>query len=213
MKWLKDYFDLSRKEEVGFIALLSIIAFLFALQFFIIYFIPAKKTDFSNLQKIAGQLQSGITDSIKPDSVKSTEFRGPKKTLTIPVDLNTADSIKLMTIKGIGSTFAGRILAFRRRLGCFTDVSQLMDVQGIRSEKYGYLKPQVCLSKGHPNYLHINSATIAELTANPYFSYDMAKAVIDYRTKHGRFGSVAELKIVLASDENTFQKLEPYITL
>ena len=147
MKWLKDYFDLSRKEQAGFMALISIIAILFALQFCIIYFIPSKKTDFSNLQKIANQLQSGKIDSTTGSSEKSSVLSVPKKPLKSPVDINTADSIKLMTIKGIGPTFAGRILVFRRSLGCFMEISQLQDVHGIGSEKFRFLQPQVYMHR------------------------------------------------------------------
>jgi len=213
MKWLKDYFDLSRKELSGFIALLSIIAILFALQFFIIYFVPDKKTDFSKLEKIASQLQSGQMDATKDSSNNKVAFSGPKKTLTTPVDLNTADSIKLMTIKGIGPTFAGRILAFRRRLGCFMNIDQLLDVQGIGVSKYGYLKPQACLSKGHPRYIHVNTDNPVVLMDNPYISSEMANAIVAYRKNHGRISSIEYMKRILAIDEQTFQKLKPYVAL
>ena len=213
MKWLKDYFDLSRKEEAGFIGLLGIMAVLFALQFFMVYFVPAKKTDFSNLQKIAKQLQSEDMGLTTTGSGKSSDLSVPKKALTVPVDLNTADSIKLITIKGIGPAFAGRILAFRRRLGCFMNVEQLTDIHGIGTEKYGILKPQVCLSKGHPKYLNINGASVDDLISNPYIGYKLANAIVQYRTSHGRFSSVEDLKKKLAIDTQTWQKIMPYITI
>jgi len=213
MKWLKDYFDLSKKEEKGFIALLGIIFILFGLQFFMVYFVPAKKTDFSNLQKIANQLQSGKMDSMAKSSEKSSVLPGPKKPLSSPVDLNTADSIKLMTIKGIGPTFAGRILVFRRSLGCFMEISQLQDVHGIGPEKFRFLQPQVCLSKGHPKILNINTATFDDLKANPYINYKLANDILQYRINHGRFSSVGDLKQITALDKTTFVKILAYITI
>lgn len=213
MKWLKDYFDLSKKEEKGFIALLCIVFFLFGLQFFIVYFVPSKKTDFGNLKKFAGQLQAGKTDSIKLDSLKSTELRAPKKTLTTPVDLNTADSIKLMTIKGIGPTFAGRILAFRRNLGCFMEINQLLDVQGIGPEKFRYLQPQVCLSRGHPKILNINTASFNDLVVNPYINMKQAHSILQYRKSYRKFSSLNDLKKITAMDEITFAKISGYIAI
>jgi len=213
MKWLKDYFDLSRKEEAGFIALFAIIIILFGLQFFIPYFIPETKTDFSNLQKVAEQLESGKRDTGIPLTKKEHTYPGPKKTLTVPVDINTADSVKLMTIKGIGPTFAGRILDFRRKLGCFISVDQLMDVHGIRAEKYGYLKPQVCLSAGHPKYLNINKAKESAIKDCPYFDEESADKILKYRKEHGRFKSIESLKKLLNMDDQTFEKVKGYISL
>jgi len=213
MKWLKDYFDLSRKEEAGFIALFAIIIILFGLQFFIPYFIPETKTDFSNLQKVAEQLEKGVVDSNALKKVQTHTYPGPKKTLTVPVDINTADSVQLMTIKGIGPTFAGRILDFRRKLGCFISIDQLMDVHGIRSEKYGYLKPQVCMSVGHPKQLNINKAKEEEIRDFPYFDEESADVILKYRKSHHRFKTIESLKKVLNLDDGTFQKVKAYVSL
>ena len=211
MKWLKDYFDLSRKEHAGFIALFVILFILFGLQFFIIYFVPETKTDFSEFQKIADQLQYGPVDS--GTAYKNPVYSGPKKTLTVPVDINTADSLKLMTIKGIGPTFAGRILDFRRKLGCFLTVDQLMDVHGIRAEKFAYLKPQVCLSHGHPKQLNINKAKEAEIKDFPYFDEESAGKLIKYRKIHGRFITIESLKKILNLDDQVFRKIKAYVSL
>ncbi len=215
MKWLKDYFDLSRKEQAGFIALFAIIIILFGIQFFIIYFIPETKTDFSKLEKAAEELQSGKGDSGISISNGNEEhtYSGPKKALTVPVDINTADSIKLMTIKGIGPAFAGRILDFRRKLGCFISVDQLMDVHGIRAEKFAYLKPQVYLSAGKPKYLNINKAKEAEIKDFPYFDEDSASKLIKYRKTHGRFITIESLKKILNMDDQVFQKIKAYVSL
>jgi len=213
MKWLKDYFDLSKKEKAGFLALLGIIAVLFVLQFFIIYFVPAKKTDFSNLEKIAKQLQSGDINLSATDPGSNSGLPGPKKSLTVPVDINTADSMKLITIKGVGPAFAGRIIAFRRRLGCFMNIAQLTDIHGIGPEKYSILKPQVCLSKAQPKYLDINHATLDELVNNPYIGYNLADAIVQCRKNRGRYSSVEDLKKRLTIDEATWQKIMPYIKI
>ncbi len=213
MKWLRDYFDLSRKEEAGFIGLFMIIIILFGLQFFIPYFIPETKTDFSKLQKVAEQLEKGTADSSALKKTQAHTYPGPKKALTVPVDINTADSVKLMTIKGIGPTFAGRILDFRRKLGCFISIDQLMDVHGIRAEKYSYLKPQVCLSAGHPRQLNINKAKEAEIRNFPYFDEESADVILKYRKSHHRFKTIESLKKVLNMDDGTFNKVKRYLAI
>lgn len=47
------------------------------------------------------------------------------------IDLNTATSEQLQTVKGIGPVTAGRIIDHRTAIGRFSSVDQLLDVEGI----------------------------------------------------------------------------------
>ncbi|MBI4930608.1 MAG: helix-hairpin-helix domain-containing protein [Bacteroidetes bacterium] len=47
------------------------------------------------------------------------------------VELNSADTTSLKTLKGIGSAFSKRIVAFREKLGGFVKKEQLMEVYGF----------------------------------------------------------------------------------
>lgn len=53
---------------------------------------------------------------------------------TIP--LNSATVEQLMTVPGIGETFARRIIAYRDRVGGFASVEQLMEIEGIGEGRY-----------------------------------------------------------------------------
>lgn len=50
------------------------------------------------------------------------------KPLTGKLDINTADSIMLIKIKGIGPALSHRILERRRELGKFENIEQVLDV-------------------------------------------------------------------------------------
>ena len=52
------------------------------------------------------------------------------------VELNSADSLELLGLKGIGPVFASRILKYRNLLGGFYSVSQLLEVYGFPEETY-----------------------------------------------------------------------------
>ena len=59
--------------------------------------------------------------------------------------------------------------------------------------------------------LNINTATLAELTDLFILSPQQIKAILDYRTKAGRFNSVYELQFIYQLDRKTLDKLAPFI--
>lgn len=63
--------------------------------------------------------------------------------VTYPLNLNTATLEELMTIDGLGEKRASAILEYRDFLGGYSDVSQIMNIQGINEGVYaqiaGYL--------------------------------------------------------------------------
>lgn len=50
---------------------------------------------------------------------------------TVPVNINTASVEELMTLPGIGETFARRIVEYRETFGPFDSVTDLLAVEGI----------------------------------------------------------------------------------
>ena len=69
----------------------------------------------------------------------------PRKVLSSQhrIDLNTATKTELMTLPGIGSSFADRILEYRTTHGKFTSVEDLSGVKGIGEKKLQKLRPLV----------------------------------------------------------------------
>ncbi|WP_051923949.1 ComEA family DNA-binding protein [Bifidobacterium biavatii] len=59
------------------------------------------------------------------------------------IDINTATSEELQTIKGIGPVTADRIIAYRKQIGRFSSVDQLLEVKGIGSKTLAKIREQV----------------------------------------------------------------------
>ena len=53
-----------------------------------------------------------------------------------PININTADEIKLQALKGVGPALAKRIVEYREEHGPFEIVAEIMNVYGIGLEKY-----------------------------------------------------------------------------
>jgi competence protein ComEA len=127
------------------------------------------------------------------------------------VELNTADSAKLTELNGIGPSFAVRIVRYRGLLGGFIDKQQLKEVYGIDSAKYRDIENQVSVDASKVKKIGINSISFNQLRLFPYLSYKQVNAIIQYRSQHGNYSSVADLKNVAILADSTINKLKPYL--
>ena len=61
----------------------------------------------------------------------------------LPVDINSADLSRLMTLDGIGLELAKRIIDYREEHGGFKSAEELMQVEGIGEGKFAKLRPRI----------------------------------------------------------------------
>ena len=139
------------------------------------------------------------------------KYTSTKNTKKGTVEINAADSMQLLTINGIGPSFASRIIKYRNRLGGFYSVNQLREVFGIDSAKFESLIPFVSVDPAKINQLPINSANFEELKKHPYLKFNIINALLNYRKQHGAYKSKAEIKNVAIVTEDLYRKIEPYI--
>ncbi|MFZ4102277.1 MAG: ComEA family DNA-binding protein, partial [Sphingobacterium thalpophilum] len=127
-------------------------------------------------------------------------------------EINAADSLELERIRGIGPAFALRIIKFRRRLGGFYRKEQLLEVYGMDSLKYDQLKDQIQVNTGLVRRLNINTFTFEEIRHHPYLTYKQMNAIIQYRTQHGLYKSIDDLRKIAILNEEIIRKIEPYFS-
>lgn len=129
------------------------------------------------------------------------------------IDINTADTTAFIALPGIGSKLAGRIISFREKLGGFYKVEQVAETYGLPDSTFQKIKDRLHTSDVTVKKLNINTASIDELKMHPYIRYNIANTIIQYRSQHGNFSSVAELKNILSISGDVFGKMEPYLTV
>lgn len=129
------------------------------------------------------------------------------------IELNTADSSLLTSIKGIGPAFAKRILEYRERLGGFYSPDQLKEVYGIDEEKFAAIRNSVKADPSYIRKININSAAAAEYRQLPYISWPVANALVNYRKAHGNFKSVEAIRACALITEELYRKIAPYLTI
>lgn len=131
-------------------------------------------------------------------------------TAEVPVDLNRATVEELVQLRGIGRTFALRIIEHRERLGGFTSLNQLKEVYGLPDSTLHSITPFLRLISSPHRKIKINTATIEDL-AHPYLIRKQAEVIIRYRVNHGAFRNMEDVKKVGVLSDNVAEKLKPYI--
>ena len=174
------------------------------------------KEDLKRVFVIPQKLMLKIIDStFYPEKNKTyisiSEFK--KENNSIVVDLNSASEEELLSIKGIGPFFAKNILKRREQLGGYINDEQLLEVWKMTSEKMEEIKPYIQIDLQQVKKLNINTATAEELKKHPYFTWNMANAIVKLRNQHGLFKSINDLKMSVVLSEELFLKIKPYLTL
>jgi len=128
------------------------------------------------------------------------------------VEINSADSSELVKLKGIGPSFAKRIIKYRELLGGYYENDQLMEVFGMDTTRFYGFVHQVKIDKNKLGKLDINKATFKDLLRHPYLEYYMVKSIFDYKEDKGNFSSVAELRNIGLIYDELYEKISPYLT-
>ncbi len=82
-----------------------------------------------------------------PDTLESDSLSAEK---TIPgverrINVNTADSVLLQRLSGIGPVYASRIIAYRETFGDFETLDELLNIKGIGKKRLEKIKPFIKL--------------------------------------------------------------------
>jgi competence ComEA-like helix-hairpin-helix protein len=128
------------------------------------------------------------------------------------VELNSADSAMLTTVKGIGPFFAKQIIKYRNSLGGFHSKEQLMEVWKFDAEKFAAVEKFVSVDPAKVRKININTCE-AEALKTPYIKWNVAKAIVNYRKQHGKFKTIEEIKNTDLVDGETLRKIAPYLTV
>lgn len=124
------------------------------------------------------------------------------------VELNTADSAVLDSVRGIGSYYAQKILRYRERLGGFFRVDQLKEVNmkyfNVDSMAHFFTVNAALIIKRD-----LDTMTFKDVLRHPYLDYEDVKAIFNAKRKN----KVISYKILCeqqALPEDKLKKIKPY---
>lgn len=171
-----------------------------------------------DLKKIYGlhpdqyeRLAPYIRISKEENNFTKQELVASKKT-TVIIDINTADTSAFISLPGIGSKLAARIVNFREKLGGFYSVDQIKETYGLPDSTFQKIRSYLKFENTAIKKININTATVDELKAHPYIKYSLANPIIAYRNQHGLFSQVEDVKKIMLITDDIYNKISPYLT-
>ena len=138
------------------------------------------------------------------------EFRGFSYST---IDINTADTASFISLPGIGSKLATRIINFRNKLGGFYSINQVGETYGVPDSTFQKIKGYLKLETATVRKININKATVDELKVHPYIKWNIASPIVAYRNEHGSFSSVEDIKKIMLITDDVFKKIAPYLSI
>lgn len=131
-----------------------------------------------------------------------------KTTITQKIELNAADSTALLSLPGIGSSYAKRIIKYRTLLGGYSEVAQLKEVYGFSEELYEKIRELVFINPDLIHKIDLNKDDFKVINKHPYISYELTKSVVEWRRKT----VLTEINFKdLLNDPSLYSKLLPYL--
>jgi DNA uptake protein ComE-like DNA-binding protein len=226
---IKDYFTFNKMEQRGLFVLLTILFILVIANEVVPVVVKPKPVDMSGFEKEITAFERSVrfADSMETKtrnsrykksrspaagSVKdSSGWYKPYPKEGFVIELNSADTFALQQLRGIGPSFARRIVKYRERLGGYIDKSQLLEIWGMDTSRYNSIREHLVVNPDSVHPIDLNTVTFKQLLAHPYFPFEVTKAIMIYRKDHKMFKSVGELKEIRIISDSVYRKIRVYV--
>ena len=123
------------------------------------------------------------------------------------IELNRTDTTELKKIPGIGSGIARLITGYRQRLGGFYALEQLREID-LDPEP---LRPWLRIDTTAIRRLNLNRVSVDRLRRHPYFNFYQARAIVEWRKKHGPLRNLKVFALYEEFTEVDFERMRHYV--
>ena len=128
------------------------------------------------------------------------------------VEINSADSARLRTVRGIGEKTVVAVLEYRKLLGGFVRKEQIAELKCVTSENFDKISKQIYCDSCNISKIDINFAPASQFEHHPYMSRRAIKLIIETRESKGGWNSIEEMQ-----EDNIFTKeqaeaIAPYLS-
>lgn len=148
-----------------------------------------------------------VYDSPKKNEAKPLSGSTTKRKEIMAFDINTATVEIWKSLPGIGDVLANRIVKFRDKIGGFVSIDQVKKTYGISDSVFQWMRPFLLMDLSNLPKLNLNTVSAHDLKVRVNMSYEMARAIINYRQQNGAYRSVQDIKNITGIPDTVFQKL------
>ena len=167
------------------------------------------KADFFKMWGLRDDQKKELSDYIIIEG-KNNSLSGKLTVKELSIELNTADSIQLKQLPGIGDKLSKRIVKYRDILGGFYSLTQLKEVYGLNEQTILLIKDKVTLDSTKIRKLDVNFADLSELSRHPYLHKILAGKIIKFRTKNGSIHDLIVLRDSMILNIDEYNRLKHY---
>jgi len=168
------------------------------------------KESFLRMWGLSEKQKSDLTEFIVinklENDLSSKEFEKAKDI----IELNSADSILLKQLPGIGDKFSRRIVKYRDLLGGFHSLNQLKEVYGLSEQTIMLIENKVKIDASKIRKIDLNFANVDELSKHPYLKNKLSRQIVAFRTKYGRIHDLSVLCDSMILNTEEYNKIKPY---
>lgn len=232
---MKDFFFFTRGERNGLCLLLAIVCATIAISSNLAGLLPPPHEDAEEFSQEFNQELEKFKASLKkapPKREKEQNHRNksyahhqpqgakterqekqnpPKAKEPLSIEINSADTTEFKKLRGIGSTYAARIVKFRGKLGGFYSVEQIKEVYGINAELYESIRPSLKANPSDIKKIDINDEAFTFGFYHPYMPKGGVAKLVKQREKSGRVERDS-VKRILELDEKEWNRLKHYLS-
>lgn len=176
-----------------------------------------KKEDLQKMYVISEEFYEIIEPYLVFEKVEKQMWAKPSSANTIAtsskIDINKADSIQLVSLKGITPKMVQKMLAVRKTFGGYHSLEQIKDLYGFYESNYYQLSEMAFVGAVEIKTLNINYCTFKELLQVPGLDYESVKKIIHHREHNGSFQKTEDLVTLNLAEPDLYAKIAPYLTV
>ena len=136
----------------------------------------------------------------------TTQTVSPKP---LVIELNSADSTALVSIRGIGPYYASKILRYREQLGGFHATRQLKEMKFQYLNNIDSLLPHFSVNPALIRKKELDTMSFKSVLHHPYLVYEDVQLIFNAKRKYGKINySILEYQKVLPLFK--LKKIKPY---
>jgi DNA uptake protein ComE-like DNA-binding protein len=169
----------------------------------------------NDVLKIYG-FDSALFVQIQPYLYVETNNKGQKDNTTHVkrislIEINSADSITIEKLPGIGASFTKRIMKYRTLLGGYYSKSQLLEVFGFNQQMLDKIADKISIDTAIIRKISINTTDAGTLYRHPYIGPEKAKIILKYRRYQKSPLTLELLAREEVFNEKEIEKIRPYV--